>query len=72
MSKIKYESIDNKYAIIKNLGKGKYGKVFLVKENNNENKKYAAKILIKNTKSFEDKIQLINKITNLNKICQQI
>ena len=61
-----YESIDNKYIIIKKIGEGNYGEVFLVKENNKENRKYAAKILSRNIKSFEDKIKLINKITKLN------
>lgn len=63
--KNEYESIDNKYIILKSISEGNYGEVYLVNEKNKENIKYAAKILFKDDIYFKEKIDLIIKITNL-------
>ena len=59
------DNIDNKYIIIKNLGEGTFGKVFLVKTKDT-NKEFAVKVLLKENKNFEVKIKIINIISSLN------
>jgi serine/threonine protein kinase len=65
MEELIYESIDNKYIILKKIDKGKFGEAFLVNEKNKENIKYVAKILLKDDKHFVQKIKLIKTISNL-------
>ena len=56
--------IDNKYIKIHRLGKGSFGKVYLVKKKDT-NKKFAVKLLLKESKSFKNRIQLIQSISSL-------
>ena len=65
LGKHEYKSIDNKYIILKNIGEGIYGQVFLVYEKNVEKQKYAAKVLFKKDKYFDCKIEIIKKIKKL-------
>ena len=50
--------IDNKYIIIKKIGEGAYGKVYLVK-GKDTNKEFAVKVLLKEDKRIELKIKII-------------
>ena len=59
------DNIDNKYIIIKNLGEGTFGKVFLVKTKDT-NKEFAVKVLPKFHKRFKNMIQIIQIISSLN------
>ena len=59
------DNIDNKYIIIKNLGEGTFGKVFLVKTKDT-NKEFAVKVLLKFQKRFKNMIQIIQIISSLN------
>ena len=63
--KPEYESIDDKYIILNSISEGNFGEVFLVMEKK-EKIQYAAKILFKDDKHFDQKIKLIKTITNLN------
>ena len=67
LSNQEYNSIDDKYIILKSIGEGGFAKVFLVyeKDANAKNQKYAAKVLFKNDEYFDIKIEIINKIKNL-------
>ncbi len=63
------EIIDNKYIILEKLGKGSFGKVYLTRNKNEdekENKKYAVKVLQKDDKIIKIKIQFIKEINKLN------
>ena len=64
-NKPEYDSIDDKYIIKERISEGHFGEVFLVIEKK-EKRKYAAKILFKDDNHFDQKIELIKKITNLN------
>ena len=66
ISKQEYKSIDHKYIILKSIGEGNFGKVFLVYEKDDKNQKFAAKILFQHDQYFDFKIKIINKIKNLN------
>ena len=59
------DNIDNKYIIIKNLGEGTFGKVFLVKTKDT-NKEFAVKVLPKFHKRFKNMIKIIQIISSLN------
>ena len=56
--------IDNKYIIIKKIGEGAYGKVYLVKAKDT-NKEFAVKVLQKEDEMLELKIKIIKKFSSL-------
>ena len=61
--------INNEYIILEKLGKGSFGKVYLTRNKNEdekENKKYAVKVLQKDDKIIKIKIQFIKEINKLN------
>ena len=56
--------IDNKYIIIKKIGEGAYGKVYLVKAKDT-NKEFAVKVLQKEDKTLKIKIKIIKTFSSL-------
>ena len=61
------ESIDSKYKILKKRGKGLTSRVYKVKDNDSENI-YAAKVFKKSSKLFQNEVDILNTIKELNNI----
>ena len=58
-------TIDNKYIILQEKGKGASSNVFLVKDSNTE-KKYAAKVLKETSNLFDTEIEILNALKPIN------
>ena len=61
----KYEIIGNEYYILKDIGNGGTSKIYLLKSMKTE-KNYVAKIYNSNSKSYENEVEILKKISLLN------